>query len=103
MTEGLKALNYLMKIQKNLEEDGATGEFSISKLRLCLNTIEKELKAFKIIKEKNVNILALKEVEDYERYLRTPAPSNIVDSRGVYHEEQVLTKEEFDLIKEELG
>lgn len=67
-----------------------------------LTVIEKELKAFEIIKKKNVNVLMVKEAESYDKYLSAPAPLNVVDCYGVYHKDQVLTKEEFDSIREGL-
>jgi hypothetical protein len=64
--------------------------------------LEKQVKALSIIKEKNIDILSLKATNSYDEYLKTPAPRNIVDEYGMYHKEQVLTQEEYDLLKEVL-
>lgn len=58
--------------------------------------------ALKIIYEKNVNIYVFNEYQTYEDYLGGPAPRNVIDIDGVWHSDQVLTKEEFYSIKEAL-
>ncbi len=93
MSKGLEALAYLMERQDNLEKYGSSGKFSISKLRLCLETIEKELKALEIIKKKQVDIHNLLESKTYEQY------NGLALWLGYKGN---LTKEEFELLKEVL-
>lgn len=60
-------------------------------------------KAFDIIISKRIDINVIIEVETYEEYLTHPADYPIIDEEGNYHPEFVLTREEFDLIRESIA
>ena len=93
-----KGLNSLSEMVIHLNSNYGKTRQALEDFR----NIEKELKALEIIKEKNVDIWCLKTTKNYDDYLHSPAPTNIVDENGVYHEEQLLTQEEYDLLKEVL-
>lgn len=84
-----------MGMQKNLEEHGATGEFSISKIRACLNVIEKSLSAFEIVKTKQVA------VDEFIRCCEN-AKDPLEEYNAFAGDENALTQHEFDLLKDEL-
>ena len=61
-----------------------------------LDQIEKELKAFEIIKEKEVDLGSLL------FYIRSSNHPLAFYNKGIVNEKKKLTKDEFDLLKEEL-
>lgn len=100
MSKGLEALKYLDEHNLNWH-DNPTKKY--------VDIIEKELKALKIIKEKEVNTRFLCQLfsnkglvryETYEDYLR----KDCKEYKNAYLSVSLfpLTQEEFDLLKEEL-
>ena len=80
MSKGLEALKIVERDCEDLEQV-PYGEFAL---------IEKSLKALDVIKEKNVNIYQIKYMETLDDY------------NSVRDEEDRLTEEEFNLLKEVL-
>jgi hypothetical protein len=62
-----------------------------------LDAIEKELKAFEIIKKKGLDTIIFNNLNDYDEYLEYCESSEAFKSLFEY------TKEEFDLLKEALN
>ena len=89
MSKGLQALNYIYQHWNCNHPTHCSG------IEKHFNTIEKELKALEIIKEKKVNIFTFYECCSWHN------PSNYNDSIGcpINYE---LTQEEYDLLKEVL-
>ena len=98
----MNALEALEELKCVLSTNPGTKRYADIFDNNLISPIEKRLRAFEIIKNKNVNVFMVKETEDYDKYLKSRPPLNVVDYDGVYHRDQVLTKEEFDFIKEEL-
>lgn len=57
---------------------------------------------FQLCMMKQVNIYDVLHAKDYQEWLHMPAPLNIVDKKGIWHEDQVLTEDEFDQIRKYL-
>jgi hypothetical protein len=93
---GLEALDYLLDKQEKLEKYGSSGTISVSKQRECLNAIEKELKAFEIIKRTALRLVSLED----ETTICPKGKHAFYDGELYQYEE--LTKDEFDLLKEVL-
>ena len=95
MSEGLESLEKIKKVKTIIPYRCVQDEYSNE-----INSVEKELKALKIIKEKQVNIAELmicSSFEDYNEYIYNE----------YYHfppaiEEMSLSEEEFDLLMEVL-
>lgn len=71
------------------------------KCKQALIKSQQQEKVLEIIKEKKVNIYFISTISTYDEYLNADArfQPNIVDYMGNYHKEQLLTQEEFDLLK----
>ena len=88
MSKGIKALKILH--EEILIEDTQQDLYN-----LCINDIKKELQALEIIKNKNVYIPYLKAtfcVQDYN--------ANIQQEQDMFNDFNLLTKQEYDLLKE---
>lgn len=93
MSKGLKALDSL-RFEVSISKDINYIEIEIN--NKC-DIIEKELKTLEIIKNKKVNIYHIWVFDDYQQYKEHYPFSE-------YHaEEDMLTIEEFELLKEVLG
>lgn len=87
MTKGLEALDNLRSMV-SLSQDCHYKESN----KLC-DTIEKELKALEILKNKNIDLFYLQDTTELERYN---------DACDYYRNLSYLTQEEYDLLKETL-
>lgn len=87
MSKGLEALEELRK------QSETHGWLEQQFEKEWLNVIEKELKALKIIKEKNVDI----------RGIKLGVTVGVYNALWAKKDEWHLTQEEFDLLKEVLG
>lgn len=92
--EPSEALKCLDKLAKQIELDEDTDYWEIRNAHLL---VEKSLKALEIIKQKNVDVLAIKESKTLEEYNRNAWE---VEHYGRYKDYKLqLTKEEFELLR----
>ena len=97
MNKGLEALEYLRycQIVNGINDDGNYNLSYLYKvMKETFNTIEYELNALEIIKNKKVNLFHIWVFDEYEQYKQHYPFSEYSAT------EDMLTFEEFDLLKE---
>lgn len=99
-----EALECLENIRKDIYDYYNEYLDDISIIKQALLKAQEQEKVLEILFEKKVNIYFISTISTYDEYLNSNAhfQPNVVDYMGEYHKEQVLTKEEFDLLCEVL-
>ena len=96
MSKDLEAYKALATLEMSAMADD---KMTVEKAEELRETIEKELKAFYLIKEKRVDVSLITDTKSLQEYNEKVPQYVISEENGV---DRLLTQEEYDLLKEVL-